>query len=73
VLTRREEEVLDAATRGMTNAQIAEELFLSVHTIAFHLGNVYEKRGLKGGSKRAAAVRWAVEQREGAEVWAAHA
>jgi DNA-binding NarL/FixJ family response regulator len=57
-LTEREVGILSAAARGLTTAQIAHELFISEHTVKFHLTNVYRKLGV---SNRAGAVRWALE------------
>jgi DNA-binding NarL/FixJ family response regulator len=59
-LTERERKILQAAARGMTTAQISRELWISEHTVKFHLTNVYRKLGV---SNRAAAVRWAIERR----------
>jgi non-specific serine/threonine protein kinase len=39
-LTQREEEVADLVARGLTNCQIAEELFLSERTVHRHVSNV---------------------------------
>ena len=33
----------DLAGRGLTNRQIARELFISVKTVEYHLGHVYAK------------------------------
>jgi len=49
---------LRLVARGMTNAQIAQELFLSPRTINGHLGSVYRKLGF---SSRAEATRFASE------------
>lgn len=43
LLSRREREVMDLASRGLTNARIAEELAVSTHAIKFHLASVYRK------------------------------
>lgn len=45
-LTEREYEVLQLSLSGMTNKQIADKIFVSVSTIKFHLGNVYNKFGV---------------------------
>lgn len=50
--------MLRLAARGMTNAQIAGELFVSPRTVNWHLGSVYRKLG---SSSRAEAVRFASE------------
>ncbi len=44
-LSEREAEVLDLVGRGMTNRGIAEQLFLSHHTVARHLTNARDKLG----------------------------
>ena len=41
----REIEVLELASQGMTNPQIAKRLELSVHAIKFHLASIYRKLG----------------------------
>lgn len=45
-LTEREYEILQASLEGMTNQQIADKLFVSLSTVKFHLGNVYNKFGV---------------------------
>ncbi|MGH2866721.1 MAG: helix-turn-helix transcriptional regulator [Solirubrobacteraceae bacterium] len=45
-LSGREREVAELVSRGMTNGQIAEELFLSVKTVESHLSHAYEKLGI---------------------------
>lgn len=45
-LTEREYEVLQLSLSGMSNKQIADKIFVSVSTIKFHLGNVYNKFGV---------------------------
>jgi DNA-binding CsgD family transcriptional regulator len=57
-LSAREVEVLRLVARGMTNAQIAGELFVSPRTVNWHLGSVYRKLGF---SSRAEATRYAAE------------
>ncbi len=42
-LSAREIEVLEMAAHGMTNAEIARRLRLSVHAVKFHLASVYRK------------------------------
>ena len=42
-LTEREQEVLQILMEGKTNRQIAEELFISENTVAFHLKQIYDK------------------------------
>jgi DNA-binding NarL/FixJ family response regulator len=42
-LTRREAEVLELVARGLTNAQVALSLDVSVHAVKFHLGSIFRK------------------------------
>jgi DNA-binding NarL/FixJ family response regulator len=43
ILTRREKEVLELITEGMTNGEIAGKLFISVTTVDTHRKNLLEK------------------------------
>ena len=43
VLTERETEVLRLAARGLSNQEIASELFLSLRTVQAHLGHIFNK------------------------------
>jgi DNA-binding CsgD family transcriptional regulator len=56
-LSAREVEVLRLVAAGLTNPQVAEQLFLSRRTIEHHLQNIYHKLGV---SSRAAATHFAV-------------
>jgi ATP/maltotriose-dependent transcriptional regulator MalT len=56
-LTQREVEVLRLLPQGLTNAQIAETLFVSPRTVQTHLTNLYGKLGVEG---RAEAIAVAV-------------
>ncbi len=42
-LTARERALLDTLASGRTNAQLARELGISIHTVKFHLKNLYDK------------------------------
>jgi predicted ATPase/DNA-binding CsgD family transcriptional regulator len=57
-LSAREVEVLRLVAQGLTNAEVAEQLFISPRTVNWHLGSVYRKLGF---SSRTAATRFAVE------------
>lgn len=57
-LTPREREVFFLASRGMRNAEIAGELFLSEKTVKTHLRNIYNKLSLTSKAElRLFAVR----------------
>jgi DNA-binding NarL/FixJ family response regulator len=58
VLTDRERSILSAVASGMTTAAISGDLWISEHTIKFHLTNIYRKLGV---ANRAGAVRYALE------------
>jgi DNA-binding CsgD family transcriptional regulator len=45
-LTPQEAQIAHLAATGMTNPQIGAELFLSPHTIDWHLRKVYQKLGI---------------------------
>jgi DNA-binding NarL/FixJ family response regulator len=55
-LSRREREVLQLVTAGMTNAQIARHLGLSEKTVKVHLGRAFQRVGVTG---RRQAAQWA--------------
>jgi predicted ATPase/DNA-binding NarL/FixJ family response regulator len=57
-LSAREAEVLRLVAQGLTNARIAQELFISPNTVNRHLNSIYHKLGV---SSRAAATRFATE------------
>ncbi len=59
-LSERELEILRLIALGYTNAQVAEELFLSVRTVETHRAHIQQKLGL---SDRAELVRYALDRK----------
>jgi DNA-binding NarL/FixJ family response regulator len=55
-LTPREVQVLQRACLGQTNAEVAEDLGVTVHAIKFHLASIYRKLGV--GNRTEAAVAY---------------
>jgi DNA-binding NarL/FixJ family response regulator len=58
-LTPREREVLERIARGLTNRQIAQELFVSLNTVETHRRHILEKLGVHS---RAGLVAQALER-----------
>ncbi|MDV8056532.1 LuxR C-terminal-related transcriptional regulator [Rhodococcus sp. IEGM 1343] len=54
-LTPQEDAVSSLVATGLTNREVAAELFLSVKTVQFHLTRVYAKLGVRSRSELAAA------------------
>jgi DNA-binding NarL/FixJ family response regulator len=59
-LTSREAEILELVPAGLTNAAIAERLWISPGTVKKHLDNIYAKLGV---ANRTAAVAWTRDRR----------
>jgi DNA-binding NarL/FixJ family response regulator len=57
-LTEREQSILAKVAGGLTTAAISRDLWVSEHTIKFHLTNIYRKLGV---ANRASAIRYALE------------
>lgn len=55
-LTRREAEVTRLLACGRSNAAIAQELFISVHTVRKHLEHAYARLGVESRAQAIAAV-----------------
>jgi predicted ATPase/DNA-binding CsgD family transcriptional regulator len=59
-LTTREVEVIRLVATGLTNAEVAEKLVLSIRTVNAHLRSIYNKLSI---SSRVAVTRYAIEQK----------
>lgn len=59
LLTQREQAILNAIASGLTTATISQQLWVSQHTVKFHLTNIYRKLGVEN---RASAIRYALER-----------
>jgi NarL family two-component system response regulator LiaR len=58
-LSEREVTVLKAVAAGMSNQQISKRLWVTEHTVKFHLTNIFRKLDVKN---RTEAARWAHSQ-----------
>ena len=56
-LTGREQDVLRLVAKGLTDREIADELFVSTHTVSHHLRGVFAKTGTRNRTAAAAAAR----------------
>lgn len=68
-MTDREMEILGYAARGLTNKQIAKDLFISDRTVQGHLQNIYQKLHVTTRTEAvtAAVTRGLINLREGAQ------
>src|SRR6202012_5983267 len=59
-LTSRETEVAHLVGKGLSNPEVAAELFISRKAVEYHLGNIYAKCGLQGRQQlRRFVEQWA--------------
>jgi DNA-binding NarL/FixJ family response regulator len=56
-LTARERSILEAVAEGLTTTAISKQLWVSEHTVKFHLTNIYRKLSV---TNRAGAIRYAL-------------
>lgn len=54
-LSSREAEVAELVTRGLSNKEVANQLFVTEKTVKFHLTNIYKKMNVKS---RAQLIVW---------------
>lgn len=64
-LTPQEARIAELAAAGMTNPQIGVELFLSAHTVEWHLRKVYSKLGIGSRRELPTAVASAADREHG--------
>ncbi|MEP5612257.1 MAG: LuxR C-terminal-related transcriptional regulator [Cyclobacteriaceae bacterium] len=57
-LSEREFDILQLALTDKTNREIADEIFVSVNTVKYHLKNIYEKLGV---SNRKEALQYVIK------------
>ena len=46
-LTEREQDVVALVAKGMTNREVAAQLYVTDKAVEYHLGNVYAKLGIR--------------------------
>jgi DNA-binding CsgD family transcriptional regulator len=54
-LSNREAEVAELVSRGLSNKEVANQLFVTEKTVKFHLTNIYKKMSVKS---RAQLIVW---------------
>ena len=50
-LSNREAEVAELVTKGLSNKEVANQLFVTEKTVKFHLTNIYKKMSVKSRSQ----------------------
>ena len=69
-LSNREAEVAELVTKGLSNKEVANQLFVTEKTVKFHLTNIYKKMNLKS---RAQLIVWCMPHYQFAETTPAQA
>jgi DNA-binding CsgD family transcriptional regulator len=64
-LTDSERTVAELVASGLTNREVAQRIYLSPHTVSFHLRKVYRKLGV---ATRVELARLSIEQERYARV-----
>jgi len=67
-LTKQERTIVNHIAAGMTNKQIAEEMFLAEKTVKNYVSNVLAKMGMSRRSEAAAYVARAQAEKEGSDL-----
>jgi len=67
VLSPRELEVIEMASLGLTNLQVAARLNVSVHAVKFHLAAIYRKLGVANRTEAAVLFLTAAGERGAVE------
>ncbi len=57
MLSPREQQILERTARGLTNAEVAAELSVTMYAVKFHLAHIYRKLG--AANRTEAAARYA--------------
>ena len=57
LLTNRETEILDLVAQGMSNKEIAEQLFVSKYTVESHIKHIYRKLSVTKRTKAVSTAR----------------
>src|ERR1051326_2488011 len=57
LLNEREQEIVQRLATGLSDQQIADELFLSLHTVKWYNRKIYSKRGVKSRVQAIACVK----------------
>ena len=60
ILTKRQVEILGLVTQGKTSREIADELFIGLHTVDTHRKNMIRILGLQGKGE---LMRYALEKK----------
>ncbi|MEQ1877779.1 MAG: helix-turn-helix transcriptional regulator [Bdellovibrionia bacterium] len=63
-LSNREAEVAELVTKGLSNKEVASQLFVTEKTVKFHLTNIYKKMNVKS---RAQLIVWCMPHMSFAE------
>jgi DNA-binding CsgD family transcriptional regulator len=64
-LTPREVEVLERTSTGLTNADVAADLGVTVHAVKFHLASIFRKLGVHNRTE--ATAKYLASSRQNGE------